>query len=79
VGIGPTKTLAKVANRRAKKDPARGGVCLLDTEAAQTEALAALDLADVWGVGRRLVARLAGLGITTPLQGQKAPPRKNAR
>ena len=74
VGIGPTKTLAKVANRRAKKDPARGGVCLLDTEAAQTEALAALDLADVWGVGSRLVARLAGLGITTPLQLRAADP-----
>ena len=63
-----------MANRRAKKDPARGGVCLLDTEAAQTEALAALDLADVWGVGSRLVARLAGLGITTPLQLRAADP-----
>src|SRR6201996_5216377 len=29
VGIAPTKTLAKVANHRAKKDPAAGGVCVL--------------------------------------------------
>ncbi len=29
VGIGPTKTLAKVAHRTAKKQPGRGGVCNL--------------------------------------------------
>ena len=40
VGIAPTKTLAKVANRLAKKDPATGGVALLLTEAAQEAALA---------------------------------------
>ena len=35
VGIAPTKTLAKVANRTAKKDPTSGGVCLLLTREAQ--------------------------------------------
>src|SRR5689334_5065841 len=34
VGIAPTKTLAKVANRRAKKDPATGGVFVLMDDAA---------------------------------------------
>lgn len=42
VGISSTKTLAKIANRSAKKDPASGGVRYLDTEAAQTAALARL-------------------------------------
>lgn len=74
VGISTTKTLAKVANRTAKKDPASGGVCYLDTEAQQTAALAQLDLEDVWGIGRRLVPRLAALGITTPLQLRAADP-----
>ena len=39
VGIAPTKTLAKVANRLAKKDTAAGGVRLLLGEQAQREAL----------------------------------------
>ena len=68
VGIAPTKTLAKVANRIAKKDAASGGVrCLLD-EAAQREALAKLELTDPWGIARRLGARLSAIGITTPLE-----------
>jgi DNA polymerase V len=37
VGIAPTKTLAKVANRFAKKYSDRGGVCLLLSEASQTD------------------------------------------
>ena len=68
VGIAPTKTLAKVANRLAKKDPASGGVrCLLD-EVSQREALANLELTDLWGIARRLAERLCAIGITTPLE-----------
>ena len=67
VGIAPTKTLAKVANRRAKKDPASGGVCLLLDAAAQTDALSRMELTDLWGVARRLAERLKALGVMTPL------------
>nr|USU32438.1 Y-family DNA polymerase [Methylobacterium sp. OTU13CASTA1] len=74
VGIGPTKTLAKVANRTAKKDPASGGVCYLADEPAQTVALARLDLGDVWGIGHRLQHHLAGMGITTPLHLRESCP-----
>ena len=74
VGIAPTKTLAKVANRTAKKDPQSGGVCYLATEAAQTAALEKLALDDLWGVGYRLPRRLAEIGITTPLQLRDADP-----
>lgn len=75
VGIGPTKTLAKVANRRAKKEPGRGGVCLVMTEAEQTAALAATELTDLWGVAGRMAKRLEALGITTSLQLRDAEPR----
>ena len=74
VGIAPTKTLAKVANRTAKKDPTSGGVCWLATEAQQTAALAKLALDDLWGVGFRLPRRLAEIGITTPLHLRDACP-----
>ena len=74
VGIAPTKTLAKVANRTAKKQLNRGGVCALLTEAEQTAALNNLALTDLWGVAGRMAARLHKLGITTPLQLRDAEP-----
>ena len=67
VGIAPTKTLAKVANHAAKKDQKHGGAVLLLDEAAQDEALARIELTDLWGVAGRLAARLSALGIATPL------------
>lgn len=75
VGMAPTKTLAKVANRTAKKDLASGGVCALLTIDEQTAALARLELTDLWGVAGRIAARLGDVGITTPLQLRDADPR----
>lgn len=68
VGIAPTKTLAKVANRTAKKNPAGNGVCNLMAEAEQERALEALALTDLWGVAGRMAARLEKIGIASPLQ-----------
>jgi DNA polymerase V len=67
VGIAFTKTLAKVANHRAKKDPACAGVCVMLDETAIDAELGRLPLADVWGIAGRLARRLMDLGITTPL------------
>ena len=64
VGIGPSKTLAKVANKHAKRTD---GVALADTPARQTQMLAVLDVEDVWGVGRRLGRRLRRAGVNTAL------------
>ena len=75
VGIAPTKTLAKVANRLAKKDPASGGVRVLMTAADQERALAQLELTDLWGVARRLSERLKAQGVTTPLALRNANPK----
>jgi DNA polymerase V len=75
VGIAWTKTLAKVANRRAKKDPVCAGVCVLLDEAAIDAQLAAMDLVDLWGVAGRLAARLQELGIADPLALKRADPR----
>lgn len=75
VGIAPTKTLAKVANRLAKKRAATGGVLVLAEEACQTEALAQLELTDLWGVAGRLAQRLVALGIASPLALRAADPK----
>jgi DNA polymerase V len=75
VGIAPTKTLAKVANRLAKKRAAPGGVLVLADEASQTAALAELELTDLWGVAGRLAQRLVALGIASPLALRAADPK----
>ncbi|WP_421254701.1 translesion error-prone DNA polymerase V subunit UmuC [Aeromonas sp. 600282] len=65
VGIGPTKTLAKLANYAAKKWPATGGVVDLRDEARRARLMAITPVQEVWGIGRRLTAKLESLGIRT--------------
>ena len=65
IGIAPTKTLAKVANRFAKKYPAYQSVCVIDTEEKRIKALQKIEIGDVWGIGRQHTKRLAAMGVTT--------------
>lgn len=65
VGFGPTKTLAKLANRVAKQRPELNGVCVLDTPETIHDALADFPVGDLWGVGRRYASKLKQQGITT--------------
>jgi DNA polymerase V len=69
VGIGPTKTLAKLANHVAKKHPKSKGVFNYNalTPEQKTNLLQHLPVEDVWGVGRKLTKRLANFGVTTAL------------
>ena len=67
VGIGPTKTLSKLANHVAKKHPRSQGVFNYNalTEAQKSKLLTQLPVSEVWGVGRKLTQRLGAHGITT--------------
>lgn len=65
VGIGPTKTLAKLANHGAKHYPATDGVVDLSSSQRQERLMKLTEVGDVWGVGRKLSARLIDMGITT--------------
>lgn len=60
VGIGPTKTLAKLGNKLAKKTS--HGVI---TATPESPTLGAFPLEDVWGIGRRWAARLGADGMLT--------------
>lgn len=68
VGFGPTKTLAKVANRLAKQRPKLGGVYVLGTQQEIDEALANFPVDDLWGVGYRYARKLKQNGIQTAAQ-----------
>jgi DNA polymerase V len=66
VGLAPTKTLAKAANRIAKKFPDQtGGVHLIDSEERRLKALKWLKVEDVWGIGRRHAKRLKAMDVHT--------------
>ena len=77
VGIGASKTLAKLANHVGKKFPLFDGVCDFTTMSAARERwlLERIAVGEVWGVGRRIGARLEEMGITTVQALKEAPPR----
>ncbi len=66
VGIAPTKTLAKVAVKLAKKK--ENGVELLESKSSWQPHLETFPIRDIWGVGWALAAKLPLYGITTAAQ-----------
>lgn len=64
-GVAETKTLAKLANRIAKKQYRSIGVYIIDSEEKRIAALKATELNDIWGVGSRITKRLNAKGIFT--------------
>ncbi|MBC8208205.1 MAG: Y-family DNA polymerase [Desulfobulbaceae bacterium] len=72
LGVAPTRTLAKVANQFAKKDPACAGVCCLETPDAIDHLLVQTGVGDVWGIGNRSVEKLRRRGIVNGLQLKQA-------
>jgi DNA polymerase V len=65
VGMASTKTLAKLANRAAKKINALNYVCVLEREDQREWLLRKVPVKDIWGIGSRLSARLNLMGIYT--------------
>lgn len=67
VGIASTKTLAKLANHIAKKRLGFNGVCNLPSlPASQVDQIfREIEVGEVWGVGRKITARLQAMGINT--------------
>jgi DNA polymerase V len=74
IGIGPTKTLAKIANHLAKAEPETGGVYEL-SEADVDHALAGIEVREVWGVGPRWAVWLEDQGIVTAFDLKRADPK----
>ncbi len=68
IGIAETKTLAKIANRIAKKSIKTDGVLDLTVSPYQNRALEITDVGDVWGIGRSYSRLLKNYGIHNALQ-----------
>lgn len=75
VGIAPTKTLAKLANRIAKKYTSDGVYMMTDHD-LMPRILGDIEVEDIWGISKRWGARLRQMGIGTALQLRQASPRQ---
>ena len=65
IGIAPTKTLAKLANKVAKDDPRFDGVVILSEPRVIKHFLRSMPVEKIWGIGKRLTARLENIGVKT--------------
>ena len=75
IGFAPSRTLAKVANHIAKRDPRiTDGVYWLVRPEAIDIILRRTPIGDVWGIGRRLAVSLQSRGIKTAADFVKMPP-----
>ncbi len=73
VGIAPTKTLAKLANRYAKKNHKALGVHWLANEHLTNQALQFTQIGDVWGIGHEYASFLSRHGFKTAAELCNAP------
>lgn len=70
IGVAPTKTLAKLANKLAKKN---NGTLILDTPDRIADAVEDYPVEDLWGVGRQYAKKFQALDIKTVSQLRKMP------
>lgn len=78
IGIAPSKTMAKLANLRAKKNPYLGGVLSLYNIPPDklAEHLRGMAVSDVWGIGWRLSPKLRAEGISNALDVSRLRPQR---
>ncbi|WP_111895151.1 Y-family DNA polymerase [Acinetobacter sp. MB5] len=76
IGVGRSKTEAKLANHIAKKNKYFNGVCnLVDMDPCSIEGLyQTIDAGEVWGIGRKHAKKLASLGIHSVMDFSMASP-----
>ncbi|SNR53570.1 DNA polymerase V [Lutibacter agarilyticus] len=74
IGVAPTKSLSKVANKIAKKYTVQTkGVYVISTEEQQIKALKWTKVENVWGIGRRISEKLKSRQVNTAYEFTKLP------
>jgi len=73
LGIAPTKTLAKMANHIAKKQPQHQGVYMIASENQRIDALKNFEIGEVWGIGRQYGKLLTRYGISSAYDFTRMP------
>jgi DNA polymerase V len=75
VGLGSTKTLAKLANWIAKQVPELGGVCDLTDPLAYEHWLVRVPVEEVWGIGPASTRKLQAMGVESAADLRDLDPR----
>lgn len=78
VGIGATKTIAKLGNHTAKTNPLFNGVCDFTDKAVLDWCMDRTEVGEVWGVGKRTEMKLLSAGVKVVSQLRDFP-REHAR
>lgn len=73
IGIAPTKTLAKIANKLSKK--MESGVFELVLQPHIDFVLSEFDIGDIWGIGRQLLKKINQHGIYNAKQLRDSDPK----
>lgn len=73
IGIAPTKTLAKIASKLAKRYPRLDGCCFMHRPEDVRKVLSTFPLRDVWGIGRRYGRMFDTMHIATAQQFLELP------
>ena len=73
IGLAPTKTLAKIASKLAKKFEVYHHCCMIDDDYKREKALEWCPVEDVWGIGRQYSAKLQAIGCKTALDFARLP------
>ena len=73
IGIGKTKTLAKLANHYAKKNIETAGVSQIPQN--PNEMLRQVEVGDIWGIGRRWSEKFRNIGVRTALDLAQLDPK----
>jgi DNA polymerase V len=79
VGVAPSKTLAKLANKAAKTYDHCEGVCVLEEPHQWQWLQKRMPVNKVWGIGSKLTKRLAGMNIHTAYDLSRASPKEMRR
>ncbi|MDP6294496.1 MAG: Y-family DNA polymerase, partial [SAR324 cluster bacterium] len=74
IGVARTKTLAKAANRLAKRCPELAGVCIGAETESFGKTLEQMETRDVWGIGGKISKKLSGFGIGNAKQLRDSDP-----
>jgi len=74
IGVARTKTLAKAANRLAKRCPELAGVCIGTETESFGKTLEQMETRDVWGIGGKISRKLSGFGIDNAKKLRDADP-----
>ena len=68
IGVTPSKTIAKIGSKFAKKYKGYHSVCMIDNDNKRRKVLQLFNLSDVLGIGKQTLPKLNNYAVNNPLE-----------